>query len=201
MKIFYTFLLTFIGLNLYSQQEFSGLGILYNTFWIQTDLGRLSSFVIEPNNRELLITALHGFNKLLPSPSKVHIQVNIAKKWKTFDATLYHLPDTSIDIAILVLAQRIQYKKPYITYSNIEIGQECRFYGFPYGRLFFTDGDNRYIPFIKRGLVSSISQNVIFLDGMNNPGFSGGPVVIQDVFSKEYKILGVISGYLPKEIP
>lgn len=36
---------------------------------------------------------------------------------------------------------------------------------------------------------------MILLDGINNPGFSGGPVIFYDYIKKKNKILGVISGY------
>ncbi len=33
------------------------------------------------------------------------------------------------------------------------------------------------------------------MDGQNNPGFSGGPVVFSGPSNKDYKVAGVISGY------
>jgi hypothetical protein len=34
-----------------------------------------------------------------------------------------------------------------------------------------------------------------FLDGHNNPGFSGGPVVFKEPNKNEFKVASVISGY------
>jgi hypothetical protein len=47
---------------------------------------------------------------------------------------------------------------------------------------------------------------LILLDGLNNPGFSGGPVVAPDMFSpftnfRAQKLIGVISGYRNDNIP
>jgi hypothetical protein len=198
MRVIFIALLSTITVVLFAQDQYSGTQVLYNTFWIKTSQGTLSSFVIEYNGKELLVSALHGFKKNIASPSKIKLQININKTWKTFEAMLYHMADTSIDIAVIVLNERIQHQKPYDLCGDVMIGEECRFYGFPYGRYFLTDAGDRYIPFIKRALVSSVQGNVDFLDGMNNPGFSGGPVVIKDVYSKQYKILGVISGYHPQ---
>jgi hypothetical protein len=192
------FLIIIIAINGNAQDEYSGTQVLSNTFWIKTNQGTLSAFAIDYNGKELLISALHGFSRNIASPSRVKLQININKIWKSFDAILYHLSDTSIDIAVLVLNESIQHQKPYDLCGDVMIGQECRFYGFPYGRYFFTDAGGQYMPFIKRALVSSVQSNVDFLDGMNNPGFSGGPVIIKDVYSKQYKILGVISGYHPQ---
>jgi hypothetical protein len=55
------------------------------------------------------------------------------------------------------------------------------------------------IPFVKTGIVSSFILNppssmLIFLDGYNNPGFSGGPIVTVSG-SNEVTVIGVVSGY------
>ena len=57
------------------------------------------------------------------------------------------------------------------------------------------------IPFVKKAIVSAINNPVIYLDGHNNPGFSGGPLVFWDYAEKRRKIMGVISGYYPHRIP
>lgn len=60
------------------------------------------------------------------------------------------------------------------------------------------------IPFVKKGIISSfitdsLGTTQIFLDGHNNPGFSGGPVVVTN-FGNETKhkmrIIGIVSAYL-----
>ena len=38
-------------------------------------------------------------------------------------------------------------------------------------------------------------MGVLFLDGINNPGFSGGPVCFKDSKSNKYKIAGLINSY------
>jgi hypothetical protein len=35
----------------------------------------------------------------------------------------------------------------------------------------------------------------LYVDGFNNPGFSGGPIVYFDHTSQSYRILGVVQGY------
>ena len=61
-------------------------------------------------------------------------------------------------------------------------GQDVYFLGFPYG----LHGDMSALsndlpfPFVKKGIISLFHNdgvNRIYLDGHNNPGFSGGPVV------------------------
>ena len=39
------------------------------------------------------------------------------------------------------------------------------------------------------------------LDGMSNHGFSGGPVIIQEQESEGYRVFGVVSSYVPANVP
>jgi hypothetical protein len=56
------------------------------------------------------------------------------------------------------------------------------------------------LPFMKRGSMSAVDASnpdavVFYIDGFNNPGFSGGPVVYWEFATHKYKILSVIKGY------
>jgi hypothetical protein len=57
------------------------------------------------------------------------------------------------------------------------------------------------VPFIKKGVLSSIDRDqagtrVLYLDGNNNPGFSGGPVVFPlNEDRKKFRVAAVVSGY------
>lgn len=77
------------------------------------------------------------------------------------------------------------------------LGGECEFLGFPYGggwRARFANGQSFWMPFIKHCFVSAIGDGGIYvLDGINNAGFSGGPVVFRT--GAEQKIMAVVSGY------
>jgi hypothetical protein len=48
-----------------------------------------------------------------------------------------------------------------------------------------------------------IKAQRILLDGYNNPGFSGSPVVFRDLSQSRmvFKVAGVVSGYLPNVSP
>jgi hypothetical protein len=95
--------------------------------------------------------------------------------------------------------------------KNFYISQECFFLGFPFG-LKMDDKEGKInngfpLPFVKKGIISSIisdstKMTQIFLDGHNNPGFSGGPVVITNFGTgNEHKmrIIGIVSAYLNEE--
>jgi hypothetical protein len=60
-------------------------------------------------------------------------------------------------------------------------------------------------PFIKKAIVSGQAAHhditAWLLDGMSNHGFSGGPVIIQEQESEGYRIFGVVSPYVPANVP
>ena len=86
------------------------------------------------------------------------------------------------------------------------IGDEGYFLGFPFGLNMKGSGNlnNGFaFPFVKKALHSaSIFENnlhILFLDGSNNPGFSGGPVFFQNrsnVKENKWFLAGVVSSYI-----
>ena len=36
---------------------------------------------------------------------------------------------------------------------------------------------------------------VLYIDGFNNPGFSGGPIIFWNFTTRTYEIIGVVKGY------
>lgn len=74
------------------------------------------------------------------------------------------------------------------------------FLGFPYG--LYTLAFGRHHPFEKHAYLSAIdnleqSAEIFYLDGFNNPGFSGGPVIFLNPKTSKWMILAVLSGYRP----
>ena len=45
--------------------------------------------------------------------------------------------------------------------------------------------------------IDATNQNaiVLYIDGFNNPGFSGGPIVFWSFTKHNYEIIGVVKGY------
>ncbi|MCA1648252.1 MAG: hypothetical protein LC797_23270 [Chloroflexi bacterium] len=82
------------------------------------------------------------------------------------------------------------------------LGQDAYFLGFPLGLTF--DIGPEYFPRVKRCTVSAMNQrlkdrSVLLLDGWNNPGFSGGPVVFRPStalgMQEPLRVAGVVTGY------
>lgn len=104
-------------------------------------------------------------------------------------------------IDISVLAPAVQLTPPnlpvMVSSDGMAYGQELYFLGFPYnflGNVIFTDAGYP-LPFAKRATVSCFDENVYLLDGHNNPGFSGGPVVFSPHGGVITSVAAVISGY------
>jgi hypothetical protein len=108
-----------------------------------------------------------------------------------------------VDIAILQTDEVIStpYGIQWQDRKGVTFGQQVWFLGYPYGLgTHFSDAD---IPFIKRGTLSAIDASnpdavLFYIDGFNNPGFSGGPIIYWDFSERVIKILGVVKGYRPE---
>lgn len=197
MKTFLTLIFLLLSFSIFSQ-NLASQDILLNTFMIKTESGTLSAFLVEVKGQEYLISARHGFRKHQKSGTKVSLEVMLDRKFTKESATFYTYSDTSIDIAAIRLTRNIKrIAPPQISKGDFFIGQTCMFFGYPYGS-FYTDADLSYIPFVKKGVISAFNEQIVFLDGINNPGFSGGPVLVQNDSTKEKKIIAVISGYHPE---
>jgi len=87
--------------------------------------------------------------------------------------------------------------------AGVTLGQEVWFLGYPFeglGSQWKPGGVITEAPFIKRGTMSAVDATdadavVFYIDGFNNPGFSGGPIVYWDFSEHLYRIAGVVMGY------
>lgn len=181
--------------------------ILQRTFQIQYRDGTGTCFTAEVDDRQYLITARHVVEGI-----SVNDIVNIFHDnlWKNISVQLVGVGADEIDVAVLALHQRLSPLSPCPLADSTEyyLGQDVYFLGFPYGmRMTSSPGLNSGFPFplVKKAIISSLqgvdSHNCMLLDGHNNPGFSGGPVVFCLPGTRTYKIAGIISGFLSTRQP
>lgn len=109
-----------------------------------------------------------------------------------------------VDIIVLIPPQQLSpalQMEP--TIDGLVIAQPVYFLGFPY-KMYTDVGDLMHgfpLPFVKGGILSALDvrkdkgYSIVYVDGLNNPGFSGGPVVCKDFKSNKMRVLGVISSY------
>jgi len=180
-------------------QDAVPIEILRRTLFIKSGGEAGTAFKVDYKGKVYLVTARH-VAAALPLEGGT-IQLRQQQEWKDCRITKKILPlSDSVDIAVLQSEETVS--KPYeITWSDIggvTFGQQVWFLGYPYGLgTQFTDAE---IPFIKRGTMSAIDVSnpdaiVLYIDGFNNPGFSGGPIIYWDFKEHVIKILGVVKGY------
>lgn len=211
--------LSIASVHSYSQPATPTVNALERTFMIQTAHGRGTAFSIDVDNREYWVTAKHLFTGIESGPQGEFVtktvQVNIlapvgngdtgeGQNWQTWTFTTID-PGKDIDILVLVPDHLL------LTYArdfnlkfggeNVTLGGDCMFLGFPYGggwrSKWAPTGQWLWWPYIKHctisGTVGDPNILVHVLDGINNKGFSGGPVLYDTGLNQ--RVFAVISGY------
>ncbi len=138
---------------------------------------------------------------------------------KKYEVAVLKGKNKCVDVAVLVPSDKQITKADPIPYPyNFALGQEAYFLGFPYGLYTSFGGQGLGAALIKHAYVSARvscaamypdgdkDEFFLLLDGLNNVGFSGGPIVAPDMFSpstnvRTQKLIGVISGYRPEMVP
>jgi Trypsin-like peptidase domain len=191
-------LISFISL---SAQDAVPREILDRTLFIRNGNIAGTAFKVDYQGKVFLITARHVVAGL--PTSKATIQVWQEYIWKDYHTLRTIFPSSAeVDIAIFETEETVS--RPYdITpqgkSSGTTFGQQVWFLGYPLEGLGFRYKSATF-PFIKRGTISGIDaldQDAIvyYIDGFNNPGFSGGPVVYWNFVRHAYEIAAVVQGY------
>jgi len=159
-------------------------GMLYSVcpFKYKTEAG--TCFVINIDNRQYIITARH----LVPDIKKGDsVQLYFNQNWNNFIIEPLFPKNAKTDIAALAADHQITPLLDIpVSSESIIIGQDVFFLGFPYGLHTPIKDPTTHItetiPFVKKAIFSANdpspeSGHIYYLDGHNNPGFSGGPVI------------------------
>jgi hypothetical protein len=168
--------------------------------------GMATAFTIDVDGREYLITAKHVVQGLKEN-DKIDIFMNGG--WSSLNVSIFRCDDP-VDIAVLIPPRQltVNFELPFESQLNFLMGQDAYFLGFPYG-LQAPGGGTYPIAIIKRGTISasipmdiSRKKSTILLDGENNPGFSGGPIVFRDLNKSQFvlNLAGVVSGFIPEVV-
>lgn len=168
-------------------------------FQIKSATGTATAFSVDENGRQYLVTALH----VLPEPVN-EVQLRFKDAWKTIPVTLTGRGNKDIDVVVYSPSFRIapDFELP-LTKGLMILGQDVYFLGFPYGITSEVNDPGWHLPYplIKKacisGRINKGNGKIWLLDGINNPGFSGGPVVFYPINPRDNKlrIMGVISGF------
>ena len=180
--------------------------VIHRTFHIQVGDSTGTCFTIDNNNKQYLVTARHVVKDL---NGTCGIRIFHENQWKEIQVTVVGHCEGEIDISVLTAPLQLSPTFPLeATSAGMVYGQDVYFLGFPYGMTGEIGSLNRDfpLPFVKKAIVSCMYSTddgvqMSFLDGHNNPGFSGGPVVFKEQNRNDYKIASVISGFRYTEEP
>lgn len=168
-----------------------------------------SAFTLEYNGIQFVITAKHVFESK-NYPTSAVIEVLLDGVYESIPVDIKYPADVRIDIAVLKTNPYRTLTKFFgnkCTTEGLVYGQDVYFLGYPYNYdslLVSYPGSKSPAPFVKKACMSGMlspSPSILFLDGHNNPGFSGGPVCFKRGGDKLFSIAGVVSGYRYDEAP
>ena len=150
-----------------------------------------TAFLVNYETRKYWVTAKHVFF----GKERCSAEVFYNGKWHSFSISTkdYHdkfdiMTFTTGDDFPIVIGHGLKVIIP--NYDNY--GDEIFCLGFPYNASFDISISGKEIPFVKRGVISSVNGGDCYLiDKMVAAGFSGGPVLIKN--EQEYCVIGVIS--------
>lgn len=176
--------------------------IIQQVFHIKTQFGTGTGFAVRIDGRQYLITARHVLDGDSSEPlgERVNIHIRQADRWHELNCILVGVGSDPFDIAVLALPRLLtNFPEIALGTKGLMYGQEAYFLGFPYGiEVNFGAMNNHFpLPYVKKAIVSMINglgQSCVVLDGINNIGFSGGPVVFRNQIGS-WQIAAVISGF------
>jgi hypothetical protein len=185
--------------------------VLKRVFFISYGESAGTGFTIDVDGRQYLITAKHVVGGI---KDKDTIKIKHDNQMKPLSVRVIWVMPEEADI--IVLAPEVQISPSFElepTMKNLILGQQMYFLGFPFG-IGMNDKNtlkinNGYpLPLVKDGVLSGLSTTegpnkytVLVLDGLNNEGFSGGPIVYKEQSSNKLNVCGVVSSYKAQEIP
>jgi len=172
--------------------------VIHRVFQILAGKDTGTCFTIDYGDRQYIITAKHVLSSW---DGHSNIQLYYSEEWHSIDVSVIGT-SSSADIAVLSTSFQLSPAYPMpATSKDLCYGQDVYFLGFPYGYSGDVGSLNRGfpMPLVKKAIVSCFHKEndaeVFLLDGHNNPGFSGGPVIFKPASTSEFRVAAVISGY------
>lgn len=154
-----------------------------------------TAFTIELNNKQYLVSAKHVFEGV---SEKSTIEILRMDKWVPIGKVKPIFCENSlVDLIVFELQEDLTSSRALpliVTSRDAMLSQDIYFLGYPYGikhRIHSSDGFA--FPLVKKGIISAFDGDMIWFDGHNNPGFSGGPIVVKK--GNEMQVIAVVSGY------
>jgi S1-C subfamily serine protease len=186
-------------------QDAVPIEILERTRLIRSGDTTGTGFDIDHHGKLYTVTARHVIDGM--PVGKAKIQVWHSDRWAEIPIVKTLFPSSpKVDIAVLETTENAPQPFAIAVASKGEgstMGQQVWFLGYPFGDTALTTRNHdQILPFIKRGTMSAIDASkpdavIMYIDGFNNPGFSGGPIICWQFSDRVYRIIGVVKGYRP----
>jgi hypothetical protein len=208
----YRFFIPFLGFLAFQSPVIAQptVDILQRVLMIESAHGRGSTFALDIDDREYWITAKHIITGATRPPyGSITVKVvdlkllNPAAEVEQWLPITFTVIDTAkdVDIVVLYAPQPIlsnPMSSPPGDSTGTMVGGNCQFLAFPFGGGWRASwpGDGKFwMPYIKHCGISGKNPDIGMwvLDGINNHGFSGGPVIFGT--GAQLKIVAVVSGY------
>nr|WP_294850284.1 serine protease [uncultured Sphingomonas sp.] len=176
--------------------------VMLRVFQIRCGLSVGTAFTVDIDGRQYLVTANHLIEEFSDAEG---LQIFHLDDWKNLSAELLGR-DESLDVAVFSAGQLLSPLDldAQANLGGMYFGQECFFLGFPFGWAGreHSVNDGFPLPFVKRATVSMFhfaeKDGWLILDGMNNEGFSGGPVAYRNHDTGKWQLGGLIAAYHSK---
>jgi hypothetical protein len=184
---------------------------LRRTLRVESKYGTGTIFNIDVDGREYWVTATHILTGAKGKPygriTEKTVELRLlnpggtGRQWLPVKFTVLQ-PAEDVDVVALAPAtlvlSTVTNAGPPATSIGLMLGGPCEFLGYALDggwRAKMEDGNNFWMPFIKHCTISGMDMDskMWILDGINNPGFSGGPVILGTADTLKY--VAVISGY------
>ena len=159
-----------------------------------------TAFTVDVGGRQYLVTAGH----VLGSESDLSsLKVFFRNTWCALPVEFVGAGKGEIDIAVVAPKQRMSPSHPLEpNTAGLILGQDVFFVGYPF-KMWSNAGDimnGRPLPFVKKGTLSAAFDPAddvkrLYVDAINNEGFSGGPIVFAQGTSTNYQVAGVVSKF------
>jgi hypothetical protein len=157
-----------------------------------------TGFTLDHEDGQYLVTARHVVQSGEP------VRVLVRGKVVAVQLTPLMVSVPEADVAVFRLNQPITPPGLPLPASmeGMVFGQDAYFLGFPLGMTF--DLGDEYFPLVKRCTISGTTQRyqgrlILLLDGWNNRGFSGGPVVFRPPTAagvrEPMRVAGIVTAY------
>ena len=176
--------------------------VIHRVFRVRFGGATGTAFAIDVDGRQYLVTAKHVIDTLA---DEAQLDVYANGGWTALPVKLVGHAPADTDVSAMATNRRMTPGPLPLEPSQdgLIYGQDVYFLGFPYNILsrYVSGTDGFPLPLAKRALLSCFEHDLLLLDGHNNPGFSGGPVVFTEANRRDFKVAAVVSGFQAVEEP